>query len=65
MSKVADLTKDNPFYIDNKNYINNLNGEFVIKNNKIFKSNLDGFFPNKEKISLNLNFYYHLNFFLL
>ena len=42
------------FYIDNKNYINNLNGEFVIKNNKIFKSNLDGFFPNKEKISLNL-----------
>ena len=42
------------FYIDNKNYINNLNGEFVIKNNKIFKSNLDGFFPNKEKISLNI-----------
>ena len=42
------------FYIDNKNYINSLNGEFVIKNNKIFKSNLDGFFPNKEKISLNL-----------
>ena len=42
------------FYIDNKNYINNLNGEFLIKNNKIFKSNLDGFFPNKEKISLNI-----------
>ena len=42
------------FYIDNKNYINNLNGEFVIKNNKIFKSNLDGFFANKEKISLNI-----------
>ena len=42
------------FYIDNKNYINNLNGEFIIKNNKIFKSNLDGFFPNKEKISLNI-----------
>ena len=42
------------FYIDNKNYINNLNGEFVIKNNKIYKSNLDGFFPNKEKISLNI-----------
>ena len=42
------------FYIDNKNYINNLNGEFVIKNNKIFKSNLDGLFPNKEKISLNI-----------
>ena len=42
------------FYIDNKNYINNLNGEFLIKNNKIFKSNLDGFFANKEKISLNI-----------
>ena len=41
-------------YIDEVNYINNLNGNINFKNNKIEDLNLVSIFPNKKKISLSI-----------
>ena len=44
-----DLSK---LFIDNNNYIKNVNGEINYKNNKIIKLNLDGLFNNGEALSI-------------
>ena len=41
-------------YLDKKNYVNNLSGDIIIKNNKIDKLNLISTFPNKNKLNLTI-----------
>jgi hypothetical protein len=41
-------------YIDEINYINNLNGNIDFNNNKINELKLDATFPNKKKINLSI-----------
>ena len=41
-------------YIDDINFINNLSGNMVLKNNKIYSLNLESIFPNQKKIKLTI-----------
>ena len=41
-------------YIDEINYINNLNGNIIFDNNKISNLKLESIFPNKKKIKLTI-----------
>ena len=42
-------------YIDEINYLNNLSGYIIFKDNKINDLKLDSVFPNKKKIKLKIN----------
>jgi hypothetical protein len=46
--------KINKTHIDKVNFINNLSGEFVFKNNKIEDLNLKSIFPNNKKINITI-----------
>ena len=49
---ILNLTK---VYIDDKNLVKNLKGNLIIKNNKVFKTNISSLFDNNENLSFTIN----------